>query len=114
MDNNRLLLEIDKYIRDINRSVINPVIPELALEDIAPVTKMVAGVRASYLKELFDIAAVTGDEQPTADQVRRLSELRKTYDELVLAAQALEGAIQRGYLDVKGGLEADLEQSDPE
>lgn len=101
MDNNRLLLEIDKHIRDINREVINPVIPELSLQDITPVTKMVAGVRASYLKELFDIAAISAGEKPSVDQIRRLSELRKSYDELVLAAQALEGAIQRGYLDVK-------------
>ncbi len=102
MDNNRLLLEIDKYIRDINREVINPVLPELCLEDIAPVTRMVAGVRASYLKELFDIAAIADGEKPSMDQIRRLAELRQNYDELVLAAQALEGAIQRGYLDVKG------------
>ena len=42
MDNNRLLLEIDKTIREVNREVINPSIPELTLDDLTPVMALVA------------------------------------------------------------------------
>ncbi|MES9843328.1 MAG: hypothetical protein ABW162_05955 [Candidatus Sedimenticola sp. PURPLELP] len=102
-DNNRLLLEIDKTIRELNRDIINPQIPQLMLDDLAPVMAMVARSRATYLKELFDLANVVGEGQPSPDQVRQLRQLREAYEELVAGAQSLETAIQRGYLDVQGG-----------
>ncbi len=37
---------------------------------------------------------------PNPDQVRSLRKLRETYEEMVSGAQALETAIERGYLDV--------------
>ncbi|MCB1875677.1 MAG: hypothetical protein KDH88_06865 [Chromatiales bacterium] len=99
-DNNRLLLEIEKTIRDINRDVINPLIPELGLEDIRPVMGAVARARAAYLKELFDLSEILHDSVPTPEQVKQLRLLRMIYEELVAGAKALETAIQRGYLDV--------------
>ncbi len=99
-DKNRLLLEIDKTIRDVNREVINPEIPELTLDDVMPVMQMVARARAVYLKELFDLAVVAGEKMPSPDQIKQLRLLRVMYDELINGAQALETAIQRGYLDV--------------
>ncbi|OOZ37248.1 hypothetical protein [Solemya velesiana gill symbiont] len=102
IDNNRLLLEIDKTIRELNRDIINPQIPQLMLDDLTPVMKLVARSRAMYLKELFDIANIAGDGLPSPDQIRQLREMRESYEELVAGAQALETAIQRGYLDVHG------------
>jgi len=102
LDNNRLLLEISSRIRELNRRIINPVIPELALDDLSPVLKLVAMARAAYLKELFDLAGIVGDQIPSPGQVTQLSHLRSTYEELVTGVQALESAIERGYLDVQG------------
>ncbi len=99
-DNNRLLLELDKKIREINRSVINPEIPELSIKDLCPVMALVAKARLNYLKELFDMAGVVGDGQPSPDQLKQLRFLRLAFEELREGSQALETAIQRGYLDV--------------
>ncbi|MCU7796756.1 MAG: hypothetical protein KZQ73_04715 [Candidatus Thiodiazotropha sp. (ex Semelilucina semeliformis)] len=99
-DNNRLLLEIDKEIRELNRETINPRIPNLNIKDLKPVMSMVARSRADYLQELFDLASVCGDGFPSPDQIRHLRNLRLAYDELVDGAQALNTAIERGYLDV--------------
>jgi cephalosporin hydroxylase len=100
-DNNRLLLEIDKTIRELNRQAINPTIEMVKIEDLEPAMKLVARSRAEYLKELFDLASVVGDGLPSPDQVAHLRKLRLTFDELVAAAKALNTAIERGYLDVE-------------
>lgn len=102
-ENNRLLLELDKTIREINRRVINPEIPELNLEDLNPIMELVARARSNYLKELFDMATVVGDSMPSPDQLKQLRYLRLSFEELREGAQALEAAIQRGYLDVSRG-----------
>jgi hypothetical protein len=100
-DNKRLILEIEKTIRELNRDVINPVIPELTLEQLKPVVKMVARARAHYLRELFDLANLVGEGSPGPDQIERLRGARLAYEELVEGAKSLETAIQRGYLDVQ-------------
>ncbi len=102
LDNNRLLLEISNRIRELNRNIINPVIPELTLDDLSPVLSMVARARAEYLNKLFDTAAVAQDQNPSSEQVSQLNHLRTTYEELVTGVQALESAIERGYIDVHG------------
>jgi hypothetical protein len=99
-ENNRLLLELDKTIRDINRKVINPAIPELSLKDLCPVMELVARARSDYLKELFEVARATGEGRPTTEQLKQLRYLRVSFEELREGARALETAIQRGYLDV--------------
>lgn len=101
LDVNRLLIQFEKSVREINRNKINPKIPELKLHDLHPVAMMVAHARALYLKELFNMANVSGGEAATLDQVRKLKVLRETYEELVAGSKALETAIERGYLDVK-------------
>ena len=100
-DNNRLLLEIDNTIRDLNRETINPAFEKVTSEDLKPAIKLVARTRAEYLKELFDLASVVGEGLPSPDQIAHLRKLRLTYDELVAAAKALNIAIERGYLDVE-------------
>ena len=101
--NSRLLLEINKTIKDVNRDTINPEIDELKLSDLEPVIAMVAKARASYLKEVFKIANSLEGESPTTEQLKRLQHLRVSFEELSKGSQALECAIERGYLDVKGG-----------
>lgn len=101
LDVNRLLLQFEKAVREINREEINPRIDELKLGDLSPVVRMVAHSRARYLKGFFDLAAITGDDLPMPEQIKKLKIMRETYEELVAASKALEVAIERGYLDVK-------------
>lgn len=103
INNNRLLLEISKQVREINRETINPEIPELKQYDLNPIIKLVAKTRAAYVKEVFDISHMCEEDEslPSKDQVRHLKNLRESYEELLSAAQAVEAAIERGYLDVQ-------------
>lgn len=100
LDVNRLLLQFEKAVREINREEINPRIAELKLNDLNPVVKMVAQARARYLKGLFDLANISEDERPMPEQIKKLKIMRETYEELVEGSKALEIAIERGYLDV--------------
>ena len=99
--NSRLLLEINKTMKDVNRDIINPVIDDLKLADLEPVIKLVARSRAAYLTEIFKIAKSAEDKCPTTDQLKRLQHLRVSFEELSKGSQALEVAIERGYLDVE-------------
>ena len=101
MSNSRLLLELNKSIKDLNRSIINPEIKELKLQDLAPVIEMVARARAAYLKQMFEIANNLEEKTPSTEQLKRLQHLRVSFEELSKGSQALETAIERGYLDVE-------------
>jgi hypothetical protein len=101
LDVNRLLLQFEKAVREINRDEINPRITELKLHDLNPVIKMVAQARARYLTGLFDLANISDNEQPMPEQIKKLKVMREAYEELVAGSKALEVAIERGYLDVQ-------------
>lgn len=60
---------------------------------------MVAEVRAAYLKALFDLAN-NRNGMPSAKEIQKLSDLRRSYSELVDATNALETALERGYIAV--------------
>ncbi|UJJ30674.1 hypothetical protein [Halopseudomonas maritima] len=101
IDSNRLLLELEKLRREINRNVINPAIPELSIDALTPLLNMVAQSRKAYLHCLLDMAEQSAGTPPSEEQIARLRAHRETYDELVSAVNALETAIQRDYLDVR-------------
>ncbi|MDR9467847.1 hypothetical protein [Marinospirillum sp.] len=97
----RLLIELERIRKEINREVINPLVPELALADLAPLLTMVANARADYVKELLDLAQTTEGEAPSLERVNELRNRRIIFEELVTATNALETVIQREYMDVK-------------
>ena len=100
IDNNRMLLTLDRHRQLINRERINSEIEVLDMESIHPVVSMVAEVRAAYIKALFEIASQR-DGLPSPGQIDELAQLRRSYTEVVDAANAMEVAIERGYMDVK-------------
>jgi len=100
LEHNRLLLELNRAIQNVNRDIINPLIPELTVDGLVPVMSMVARARGSYLKTLFTITDSAAEGLPSAEDTARLKEKRETYEELLNGAKALEIAIERGYLDV--------------
>jgi len=101
LENKRLLLEIDREIRKVNREVINPELPELELSEMNSVMHMVAIARADYLKLLFEISKSNPKHLPSDDEVARLRTSRLRFEELLAGARALQTAIERDYLDVK-------------
>ena len=100
-ESNRLLMELERSMRSINREIINPVIQELTTDSLRPVIRMVALARARYLKAVVDLGRKHPDGNLDSIQLEQLERLRREYEELASAAQALETAIQRGYLDVQ-------------
>ncbi len=100
VENKRLLLEINTAIREINRTTIDPQIPKLSVDDLNPAMKMLAHTRAPYLKKLFDMGNSNQGEIPSEQQIGELRKLRLAFEEMTQGAQALEVAINRGYLEV--------------
>ncbi len=105
IDRNRLLLELSKTIGDINYDIINPSISALNVEELQPILQLVARARAraraAYLKEMYDLANEVGDSLPSKQQMTKLIRSREMYEELLSGAQAVEVAVERGYLDVE-------------
>lgn len=99
VEHNRMLLEMGKALRETNRGIINPQIPSLSLNDLRPAMELVARARAEYLKGLLELSKVQKG-LPTDDEIEQLHKLRYTYEELVAGVQAMETAIERGYLDI--------------
>jgi len=100
--NKRLLIELDRAMREVNRDTINPLLNELTPEDILPIMEMVAKARGHYLQELFKLSKITAEGQElSAESVKELRFSRLIYKELIEASQALDIAIERGYLDVE-------------
>lgn len=100
-NNKRLLLELHKTITDVNRSVINPQVEELKMEDLTPMIEMVAAARAGYLSEMIKLSHDLNGEAPSTEQLKHLRHMRLTFEELAHASQAIEAAIEKGYLDVE-------------
>lgn len=102
-DTNRLLLQFEQLLREVNREVINPEIEELSLEKLRPIIQMVAKSRAAYLKRLYDISKIHDETAtlPSKEQMAELKLLRERFIDLADGAKSIEISIQRGYLDLK-------------
>ncbi|MFT5445723.1 MAG: hypothetical protein ACI9DC_000884 [Gammaproteobacteria bacterium] len=96
-DNNRMMLELERMRRSINRDTIAAQVGDLTLAELEPVLKMVADVRAAYIKSVFDLATQC-DGIPSAEQIVTLREHRMAFTELIDVANAIETAISRGYV----------------
>ncbi len=102
--NKRLLLELDKRRRDINKEVINAEVEDLNLEKLKPVVDMVAKSRAAYIGALMKLSNSKSESSPTITEMVELREKRTEFEELVAATNALEVAIERGYVDIIGAM----------
>ena len=100
--NKRLLLELDKYRRDFNKETINSSVDDLNLDKLKPVVNMVANSRAAYIGALMKLSNSKSDTSPSIKEMDQLREKRSEFEELVAATNALEVAIERGYVDIIG------------
>lgn len=95
----RFLMELDAARKTINRQVLSPKIDRISIADIEPTLRAVAHARAEYISAFMRVAD-NADPAPTPDMIADLKRKREAFDELVLAANALEQVIQRDYIDV--------------
>lgn len=102
-DTNRLILQFEQLLRQVNREVINPEIEDLSLEKLRPIIQMVAKSRAAYLKRLYDISIIHNETNglPTQEEMAELKLLRERFIDLTDGAKSIEISIQRGYLDLQ-------------
>ncbi|PIE44508.1 MAG: hypothetical protein CSA50_00205 [Gammaproteobacteria bacterium] len=102
-DINRILMQFEHLMRQSNRERINPVIDELAIDDLKPIIDLVARSRADYLKHLYDLCSKYhgSDGLPSPEELKRLRAYRNRFVELADGAKSFEISIQRGYLDIK-------------
>lgn len=101
LNHNRFLMEQEKLRREINREIMGPAFERLGREELEPLVRLVAAARRDYIKELLAIAAHHGAAGASSEQLAALREKREAFADLVVAADALETVIERGYLDVE-------------
>ncbi len=98
---NRVLFMMETAVRQANRAILDPMVPELTPKSVQPIVDATARVRGEYLLALFKVAETAANGRPSPEAVKHLRDLRVAYDEMTHAYQALEHAIERGYLSVK-------------
>ena len=80
-----------------NREVIHGKIPNLRPEDFHQLAIMVARFRATYLEAALRLSSSDPHDAKVFDELKRAREL---FDEGCAAFEALERAIERGYVDL--------------
>lgn len=95
----RLLDEVEHGVREANRALIGQRIPELTRDSFLRLATVVARLRADYLAAALAMGKETRGVV-TAEEIRRLADLRTAYDEARMAFEALERAVSRGYVDI--------------
>lgn len=88
--------EIERSIRAANREILHERIPELGQQSFVRMAHHVAHLRASYL----EAALATEGDPGAAGWAKRLREHREAYEEAREAFEALQRAIERGYVDI--------------
>ncbi len=94
----QFLEKLEMAVAVANREVIHKLIPNLNQETFQQLAVMVARSRASYLEAAIKLAASPGgcDANCLAD----LRSKREMYEESRAAFDALERAIERGYVEI--------------
>lgn len=82
-----------------NREVIRRKIPSLTPETFQQIAVMVARFRAAYLEAAVRLSNADPHDASALDELKQAREL---FDEGCAAFEALERAIERGYVDLNG------------
>ena len=94
----QFLEQLEMSIAVANREVIHQQIPNLNRATFQQLAVMVAKFRANYLAAAMKLAESPGScDGPCLEDLKRKREL---YDEGRAAFEALERAIERGYVDI--------------
>jgi hypothetical protein len=96
----RFLLESGQLIRDANRKIIHERIPKLTKDSILSFAITVAQSRARYLEAAFGLSAVDQNEPVNEHNFNELRLYRELYEETRSAYEAIQNAIEHGYVDI--------------
>jgi hypothetical protein len=96
----RFLLESEQFIRDSNRKIIQERIPKLTKESILALAMTVARLRARYLEATFCLSTLDHNEPLDEHSFNELRRYREFYEESRSAYEAIQSAIELGYLDI--------------
>lgn len=92
---NRFLLEIESAIAKANREALKARVGTLTRSRMESLAAEVAEIRADYIH-----AAFNAEWSEKGLQASRLHEKRVLFSEAVAAFEALERAVERGYVDI--------------
>lgn len=90
-----ILEEIEHGIRLANREVLGQALPRMGRDHVLALAVAVARLRGVYLGAAMRLV------RPAAGNLADLKAKREAYDEARLAFEALERAIERGYIELK-------------
>jgi hypothetical protein len=96
----RFLHDIERHIREVNRELIHTQIPEVTQERFTDFARMVAHLRAEYLSAALHLVNEQGSGQVRPAHLAALRHHRKAFEEARGAFEALQRALERGYLDL--------------
>ena len=91
------LEQVERKIATVNREILHAQIPELDQASFVRLAEQVARLRAAYLQTALGVAKNGESEAAVVEELRRR---REAYDEARLAFEALQRAIERGYVDI--------------
>ena len=96
----RFLNDVEQGIKAANRQVIHAAVPELNKDSFFGLAVALAKLRANYLQTALRILRTPDEELPVV--LAEVKCRREAFEEGSKAFEALERAIQRGYVDISG------------
>ena len=92
--------EVEHTIRESNRDMIHAVIPVLDKDRLTALAETVARLRAGYLTLALRLTEPENAAGPSSGVLAELRASREAYDESRLAFEAVQRAVERGYLEL--------------
>lgn len=93
--NQRFLREVEHTIVTLNREVLSGVLGTITRARMSELAMSVARLRGAYLRSALD--AQWSEDSPETAALRTQ---RESYEEALAAFDALERAVERGYVEV--------------
>lgn len=98
----RLQHELDHKIRVINQETIGAITGQVTMAQYTALARAVSRLRASYLKAALELGKASEEGETIGRQTAQLKALREAYQEAMQGFDALEHALRRGYINLKG------------
>jgi hypothetical protein len=95
------LHEVEKGIREANVAIIHGLIPELGPDSFLRFATVVARLRADYLQAALHLSRAVEQDAARDEALGELRRHREAYEEARAAFDALQRAIEKGYVDMR-------------
>jgi hypothetical protein len=97
-DSRRLHYELEQAIKVMNHDRIGAAAGEVTKQALLDVAQTVACLRARYLSKVLRLGTPGTDEEAGTGAALELKRLREAYAEALSGYEALEHALERGYI----------------